>query len=100
MTISDTLEGRLDVERHLPTVATQPESLVSAGASLGKMVVSTDLKHSEAIVGDHTALKEGQEPWSRSPHWSHNKDFGLVCLDLFQTLHNLAEWGTGIIQMT
>ena len=62
MTISDSLEGRLNFERHLHTATTRPESLVSVGASLGKMVVSTDLKHLEAIVGDHTALKEGPGP--------------------------------------
>ena len=59
MTISDTLEGRLNFERHLRTASTWPESLVSAGASLGKMVASTDSKHLEAIEGDRTALKEG-----------------------------------------
>ena len=59
MTMSDTLEGRLNFERHLRTAATRPESLVSAGASLGKMAVSADLKHSEAVVGYRTALKEG-----------------------------------------
>ena len=58
MTILDTLEGRLNFERHLRTTATWPESLVSAGASLGKVAVSTDPKYSEAIKGDRTALKE------------------------------------------
>ena len=59
MTISDTLEKRLNFERHLRTSATRPESLVFVGASLGKMVVSTYLKHLEAIVGDRAALKIG-----------------------------------------
>ena len=91
MTISDTLEGRLNFERHLRTAARQPESLVSAGASLGKMVLSTDPKHSEAIVGDCTALKEGLGTMVSISTLEPQKDFGLVCLDLFQTLHNLAE---------
>ena len=59
MTISDTLEGRLSFERHLHTVVTQPKSLVSMGASLGKMAAATNLKYLEATVGDREALKEG-----------------------------------------
>ena len=100
MTLSDTLEGRLNFERHLRTETTQPESLVAAGASLGKMVVSTDPKHLEAIVGDCTALKERPGTMVSISTLEPQKGFGFVCLELFQTLYNLAEWGKGITQMT
>ena len=55
MTISDSFEGRLNFKRHFRTEDTWPESLVSVGASLGKMVVSTDQKKFdiERRTGNH-----------------------------------------------